>query len=125
MSMRKFFEVVGLPKPKNYRDLLKAYSMEKIYLYDAQQVSIVTSKSGEGNSGARFFKYRYMEPFQFWNKDVSFKHIKLNNGSPYVEIQTKSGETHKIETKSLNADQILEKVLAASQGKKINVNIPE
>ncbi|KYQ88425.1 hypothetical protein DLAC_11843 [Tieghemostelium lacteum] len=125
MSMKRFYDILGLKKPQNFRQLLKAYCHEKVYLYDAKQITFCTSKTGQGNTGSRIFKYQYLEPFQFWNKEVSFKTIKLNNGNPYVEVETLSGEIHKIDTKNINATEILNKVLQVSKGKKISVNIPD
>lgn len=45
--------VKGMPKPKGWTDLQKAYNENKVYLYNTKKVTFEYAKSGHGNSGVR------------------------------------------------------------------------
>ncbi|KAK5582362.1 hypothetical protein RB653_003945 [Dictyostelium firmibasis] len=122
--MQRFYSYLNIAKPKTHTELLKAFSMQKIYLYNAKKITFVTSKSGSGGSGARVFKYKYLEPFQFWNSDLHLEHLKKTKCEPHVIVENLDGTIHNINANSKNSEEILEEVLNATNGKKINVNIP-
>ncbi|KAN0032312.1 hypothetical protein ACTFIV_006194 [Dictyostelium citrinum] len=124
MKMQKFYNFLNIAKPKTHTDLLKAFSMQKIYLYDAKKITILTSKSGVNSTGARVFKYKFLEPIIFWNNDLQLEHQKKDNVESTVLVENFNGTQHTIPTNSKNADQILEEVLKVTNGKRVNVNIP-
>ncbi|KAM9987523.1 hypothetical protein ACTFIZ_005279 [Dictyostelium cf. discoideum] len=124
MKMQKFYKYLNIEKPMNHSDLLKAFSMQKIYLYDAKKITILTSKKGDGSTSTRIFKYKFLEPIIFWNNDLHLEHQKKNDVEPHVVVENLDGTAHTISTNSKNADEILEEVLRVTKGKRVDVNIP-
>ncbi|EAL61105.1 hypothetical protein DDB_G0292604 [Dictyostelium discoideum AX4] len=122
--MQRFYKFLNIEKPMNHSELLKAFSMQKIYLHDAKKVTILTSKKGGGLSAPRIFKYKFLEPIIFWNKDVHFEYQKKFDTEPRVLVENLNGSEHTIPINSKNADQILEEILRATNGKRVDVNIP-
>ncbi|EFA84368.1 hypothetical protein PPL_03446 [Heterostelium album PN500] len=123
--MQRFYKVLDLPKPKQYSALYKAYCMQKIYLYNTEKITFITSKYGKDVTGSRMFKYTYLEPFKYWNSDVQFEEKKMISGEPGVEIKKVDGTVHFIAGRGKTADQLITEVLEKADGKKINVNIPD
>ncbi|KAM9990011.1 hypothetical protein ACTFIY_006048 [Dictyostelium cf. discoideum] len=124
MKMQKFYNYLNIEKPMNHSDLLKAFSMQKIYLYDAKKITILTSKKGSGSSSTRIFKYKFLEPIIFWNNDLHLEHLKKDSAEPHVLVENLNGSSHTIPTDSKNADEILEEILRVTNGKRVDVNIP-
>ncbi|KAM9953552.1 hypothetical protein ACTFIR_008627 [Dictyostelium discoideum] len=124
MKMQKFYKFLNIEKPMNHSELLKAFSMQKIYLHDAKKITILTSKKGDGLTSARIFKYKFLEPIIFWNNDIHFEHQKKIDTEPHVLVENLNGSEHTIPTKSKDADQILEEILRVTNGKRVDVNIP-
>ncbi|KAN0050268.1 hypothetical protein ACTA71_003380 [Dictyostelium dimigraforme] len=122
--MQKFHSFLNIAKPKTHTDLLKAYSMQKVYLYNAKKITILTSKSGVDSTGARIFKYKFLEPIIFWNSDLHLEHQKKENAESQIFVENFDGTNHSIPTRSKDADQILDEVLKVTNGKRVNVNIP-
>ncbi|GAM18695.1 hypothetical protein SAMD00019534_018700 [Acytostelium subglobosum LB1] len=124
MSMQKFYVAMGEKHPKQWLDLYKYYCAQKVYLYNTEKVTFITSKNGKDVTGARQFKYQFLEPFRYWNSDVAFEEKKMISGTSGVEIQKADGTTHFVEGRGKTAEQILEEVLQRAEGRRISVNIP-
>ncbi|EGG14284.1 hypothetical protein DFA_12054 [Cavenderia fasciculata] len=122
--MQRFYSHLGLSKPANWRGLYKAYCMEKIYLFNTEQITFITSKYGAAPASSRQFKYRYLEPLRFWNSDVSFVEKKYSTEKYGVEIKKNDGSVHFIDTKGKNSDEIFKLVLEKTEGRKVPISIP-
>jgi len=74
--------IKGLPNPKGWSELHKAYLNHKIYLFDIKRVDLVYYKLGLGQTGARYFRYFRFPPLSYWNPDVQFVFTKIRGPPP-------------------------------------------
>jgi len=86
-SIRRFGYplIKGLPKPKKWEDMHKAYLAHKNYVYNLKKISHTFCQRGPGQSGARKFRAFQVPPLAYWNPDIEFQETKLL-GSPHIPV---------------------------------------
>jgi len=97
-------------KPKEWGFLGKQYMQNKLFVYNVKSLSLHWSKDGQGQTGARHFRYSKIPPLRYWNPDVAFNELKYVGVRPKISLEMEDGTTKDIPIVGLKEDEIWSKV---------------
>eukprot|EP01125_Pyxidicula_operculata_P021816 TRINITY_DN8665_c0_g1_i1.p1 TRINITY_DN8665_c0_g1~~TRINITY_DN8665_c0_g1_i1.p1 ORF type:complete len:148 (-),score=32.94 TRINITY_DN8665_c0_g1_i1:123-536(-) len=125
-KMKQFGKVRWYPKPKTDKQWDILYKNHKTVIPSVKSISLEWSKKGQGQTGARYFKYYNIPPLKYWNKslDVQTKKNVEEIKSPKLVCTLNDGTVQEIELASLTNTEILEKLVSIDPEGKIITNGP-